>query len=199
MPLVLRPFALALGVTALVLAGVSMTPYFAGDVAVARAVQAISPGTDWAVGLTQTAVAPAKFVVMALAVAAAAALAGWKGAAVVVGALVIEQTGGEASKLIAQRPRPSPDLVAVVGRPGGFSFPSTFITFYAVTFGALLVIAWHRPASLLRTGVMAVSALMLVLGWGARVVPGAHWPSDVLLTTLVCLTWLWVTVRAARV
>ncbi len=199
MPHAIRPFLLALGVTVLVMAGVSMTPYFAGDVPVARAVQAMSPGTAWAVTLTQTAIAPAKYVVMALAVAAAFLLAGWKGAVLVVGALIVEQTGGEASKLIAQRPRPSPDLVAVVGRPGGFSFPSTFATFYAVTFGSVLLLAWRRPSAPLRNAVLAISALFLLLGWGARVVPGAHWPSDVLLTTLVCLVWLWATIRSARI
>lgn len=199
MPRAMRPFLLALGVTVLVLAGASMTPYFPGDVQVARAVQAMSPGTAWAVTLTQTAIAPAKYVVMALAVIVAFLLAGWKGAALVVGALVIEQNGGEASKLIAQRPRPSPDLVAVVGRPGGFSFPSTFATFYAVTFGSLLLLAWRRRSARFRNVVLAVSALFLVLGWGARVVPGAHWPSDVVLTTIVCLVWLWATIRTARI
>ena len=37
---------------------------------------------------------------------------------------------------------------------------------------------------------------MIALGWAARVVLGAHWPSDVVLTTLVCMTWLWATIRA---
>jgi undecaprenyl-diphosphatase len=192
------PFLVAFVFTVLVVAAVSMTPYFAGDPTIARAVQAASPGTTWAVTLTQTAVAPAKFAVMALALAAAALLAGWKGAALVIGALVIEQTGGEASKLIAERPRPSPDLVAVVGRPSGFSFPSTFTTFYAVTFGAVMLLAWRRPSAPLRNALLTITALLIVLGWGARVVPGAHWPSDVVLTTLVCLAWLWATIRAGR-
>jgi membrane-associated phospholipid phosphatase len=192
----LGPFLLAAIVTGLVFAAVSMTPRFAGDVTVARAVQAISPGTDWAVAMTQTALPPIKYAVMVLAVGLAMALAGWKGAALVIVALVVEQTGGEASKLIAGRPRPSRDLIAVVGNPSGFSFPSTFTTFYAVTFGTLLLVARRTPATALATAVAAGSAALIVLGWAARVVPGAHWPSDVVLTTLVCLVWLWAAIRA---
>jgi undecaprenyl-diphosphatase len=191
----LAPFVLAALVTSLVLAAVAMTPFFAGDVAVARAVQALSPGADWAVAVTQTAQAPLKYVVMIVAVGLAYALTGWKGAAIVIGALAIEQTGGEASKLIAQRPRPSRDLVAVVGNPSGYSFPSTFTTFYAVTFGALLLLAWRSPRRTPARVVAAGCAILIVIGWAARVVPGAHWPSDVVLTTFVCLVWLWATIR----
>jgi hypothetical protein len=43
--------------------------------------------------------------------------------------------------------------------------------------------------------VVGVSAVMIVLAWLARVVPGAHWPSDVVLTTVICLVWLWAGAR----
>jgi membrane-associated phospholipid phosphatase len=36
---------------------------------------------------------------------------------------------------------------------------------------------------------------MLLLGCVARVVLGAHWPSDVLLTAIICLTWIWAASR----
>jgi undecaprenyl-diphosphatase len=193
----IAPFLLAAIVTGLVLTAVSMTPWFAGDVTVARAVQALSPGTDWAVAMTATAQPPIKYAVMLLAVGVAYALTGWKGAAILVGALVVEQTGGEASKLIAQRPRPSRDLVSVVGNPSGFSFPSTFTTFYAVTFGTLLLLARRCANRRLGTAVAAAAAILVVVGWAARVVPGAHWPSDVVLTTLICLVWLWAVTRTA--
>jgi membrane-associated phospholipid phosphatase len=194
-PHTLRPFALALAVSVLVFAAVSLEPYFAGDVNLARVVQAMSPGTEWASAITSLATAPAKYVVMAAAVVFAWWLAGWKGAAIAIAAIAIEQAGGEASKLIAKRPRPSPDLIGVIGRPSGFSFPSTFTTFIAVTFGTVWLLA-QRSRRNAAPVVASVAAMVIVLGWGARVVLGAHWPSDVVLTTLVCMTWLWATVRA---
>jgi membrane-associated phospholipid phosphatase len=198
-PPTLRPFALALGFSVLVFAAASLEPYFAGDVAVARLAQRLSPGTEWASAVTSLATSPGKFIVMGAAVCLAYWLAGWKGAAIAVGAIVLEQTVGEASKLIARRPRPSAELVAVVGRPSGFSFPSTFTTFIAVTCGTVWLLA-RRSRGAAAPIVASLAAMIIVLGWGARVVLGAHWPSDVVLSTLVCMTWLWATIRvvAAR-
>jgi membrane-associated phospholipid phosphatase len=190
----LIPFAVAAVVSILVFTAVSLTPYFAGDVTVARAVQAVSPGTAWATLVTNLALEPAKYVVMTLAVVFAFWLAGWKGAVLALVAIAIEQYFGEASKQIAQRPRPSRELIAVVGNPSGFSFPSTFTTFIAVTFGSVLLLALHsrvRRAG----GVAAVAAFVIVLGWAARVALGAHWPSDVVLTTVFCLAWIWAARR----
>jgi membrane-associated phospholipid phosphatase len=188
-----RPFALALAVSVLVFAAAALEPYFAGDVNLARVIQAMSPGTEWASAITSLAAAPAKYIVMGAAVAMAGWLGGWKGAVIAIGAIAIEQAGGEASKLIAKRPRPSPELIAVVGTPSGFSFPSTFTTFIAVTFGTVWLLAQQSPRNAAPV-VASVAAMVIVLGWGARIVLGAHWPSDVVLTTLVCMTWLWATV-----
>ena len=195
MPLKLRPFALALAVSILVFAAAALEPYFAGDVNLARVIQAMSPGTEWASAVTSLATAPIKYVVMVAAVALAWWLGGWKGAVIAIGAIAIEQAGAEATKLIAKRPRPSPELIAVVGKPAGFSFPSTFTTFIAVTFGTVWLLA-RRARHNLAPVIASVTAMVIVLGWGARIVLGAHWPSDVVLTTLVCMTWLWATVLA---
>ncbi len=189
------PFLLALVVSALLFGAARMEPYFAGDVPMARALQSVSPDTAWATAVTRTASAPTKYALMALAIGLAWALAGWKGAAIVLGAIVVEQTFGEASKQIAQRPRPSPDLVRVVGSPAGYSFPSTFTTFYAVIFGSLLLLARRARPSPLATTVAVLSAVMIGIGWAARVAVGAHWPSDVVLATVICMTWLWATMR----
>lgn len=197
MPPRLAPFILALVVSALLFAAARLEPYFAGDVPIARAVQAMSPGTSWATGVTRTATAPTKYALMALGIGLAWALAGWKGAAIVTGALVIEQSFGEASKQIAQRPRPSRELLQVIGNPSGYSFPSTFTTFYAVVFGSLLLLARRARPGMLATSVTILSVVMIVIGWGARVVVGAHWPSDVVLATIICMTWLWATIRVA--
>ena len=194
MPAPLIPAAIAAAVSILVFTAASLVPYFAGDVAVARAVQALSPGTAWATQITNLALEPVKFIVIPLAVGFAYWLAGWKGAALTVAAIAIEQAGGEASKQIAQRPRPSRDLIAVVGNPSGFSFPSTFTTFIAVTFGSVLLLALHSRAKM-AVAAAALAALVILLGWAARVALGAHWPSDVVLTTVICLAWIWAARR----
>lgn len=190
----LMPVLIAAAVSILVFTAAALEPYFAGDVTVARAVQAISPGTAWAQLVTNLALEPAKYVVMTLAVVGALWLAGWKGALLAAAAILIEQNFGEASKQIAQRPRPSRELIAVVGNPSGYSFPSTFTTFIAVTFGSLLVLALPSRVKQARM-VAAGAALVIVVGWAARVALGAHWPSDVVLTTLVCVTWIWAARR----
>ena len=93
------------------------------------------------------------------------------------------------------RPRPSRELIAVVGTPTGFSFPSTTITFFSVTFGLLSVIAARVRKTPLAIGVLVVASVMLALGGLARVALGAHWPSDVILTAVVCLSWIWAASR----
>ena len=186
----LLPLLLAVAVTLLVGAAVRMTPYFAGDVAVARAVQAVSPGTEWAVAYTRSATAPLKWVVAAVALAVCAALGGWSGALLFVVALVIEQTYGESSKLLFMRPRPSPTLIAVVGSPSGYSFPSTFMTFHAVVLGSIWLAALRARRGRARQLALIVVPILVVTGWACRVVVGAHWPSDVVLTTVLCVVWL---------
>jgi undecaprenyl-diphosphatase len=181
-------FAVACTLIAVIAA--ARTPYLPGDVALARALQALSPGTGWVPVFISTAYAPAKFILMAIAVLGTWRLAGRRAAAVVLAAIVLEQLLGEASKSLAGRPRPSRELVAVMGNPTGFSFPSTFITLYSVTVGALVLTALRAARGAVRTGIVTVGIVLLVLAGAARVVPGAHWPSDVLGTYAICLSWL---------
>lgn len=192
----LMPFLLAAIVTVLVGVGVAMEPYFAGDVRAARAVQSAFPNAGWwATPISRLAPAPAKYYVMGIALAAAVVVAGWRGLALVAAFLLLEQYGAESTKAIFGRPRPSRDLIAVVGNPSGFTFPSTTITFFCVTFGAVAVLAARRRTARWRWPILAVSAAMVALGCLARVALGAHWPSDVVLTTVVCLAWIWAAAR----
>ncbi len=161
-----------------------------GDAAVARAVQGISPGTAWVAPMVSTATAPLKYGLMAIALLGAWRLAGLRAVIVVMIAILLEQTFGESSKLLFGRPRPSRELIAVMGNPTGLSFPSTFMTLYSVTIGALVVLAWPPRGNTLRTVVLAAGVIVLLVAGGARVVPGAHWPSDVVGTVAICLSWL---------
>ena len=192
----LKPFLLAGLVTALVGAGVAMAPYFAGDIAAARAVQSAAPNHGWwATPISRLAPAPAKYYVMGIAAILAWALAGVRGLLLAVVFIALEQYGAESTKAWFGRPRPSRELIAVAGTPTGFSFPSTTITFFSATFGLLSVIAARVGKTPLAIGVLVVASVMLALGGLARVALGAHWPSDVILTAVVCLTWIWAASR----
>ena len=190
------PFVLAAAATVLIGTAVAMEPYFAGDVAVTRAVQSVSPAPHaWASQVSRLAPAPGKYYVMAIVLTASFFVAGWRGLALLVVFLLIEQFGGEHTKTLFNRPRPSRDLVAVTGNPSGFSFPSTTMTFFAVTFGGLAVLALVRRKAPARMPVMCLGFGMVLLGCLARIALGVHWPSDVLLTSLICMLWIWAAAR----
>jgi membrane-associated phospholipid phosphatase len=192
------PFALAAMVTVLIGIGVWMEPYFAGDVAAARALQAALPEPGWwATPISRLAPAPGKYYVMGLAAILAFALAGVRGLVLAIAVIALEQYGAESTKAWFGRPRPSRDLIAVAGTPSGFTFPSTTMTFFSVTFGLLAVIAARARKTPLAMGVLVGASAMLVLGGLARVALGAHWPSDVILTAVVCLAWIWAAARVA--
>ena len=192
----LVPFLLAAIVTILIGLGIWMEPYFAGDVPLTRAFQAAAPNPGWwATPISRLAPAPAKYYVMVIALVLSYVVAGWRGLAIAGGFLALEQYGAESTKAIFGRPRPSRELIAVTGNPGGFTFPSTTITFFSVTFGAVAVLAALRRKAPGRWPIFAMALTMLVLGCAARVALGAHWPSDVVLTSVICLAWIWATGR----
>jgi len=192
----LLPVLIAAAVTVLIGIGVRMEPYFAGDVAAARAIQSASQAPEWwARPISNLAPAPGKYYVVAIVLTAALFVAGWRGVALLTAFLLVEQYGAEYTKAIFQRPRPSRDLIAVIGTPSGLSFPSTTMTFLSVTIGGLGLLAAMLKKAPYRVPIMAATFSVLALGGLARVALGAHWPSDVVLTVAVCLTWIWATAR----
>lgn len=192
----LIPFLIAAAVTVLIVVGVRMEPYFAGDVQVTRAVQRFTPApASWATPVSRLAPAPGKYYLMAIALVASFFVAGVRGLAIVVAFLVLEQYGAESTKALFNRPRPSRDLIAVTGNPSGLGFPSTTITFYSVTIGAVGLLALLRKKAPYRWPVVVACFGFLLVGCIARVALGAHWPSDVLLTSLLCLVWIWAASR----
>jgi membrane-associated phospholipid phosphatase len=198
MPSIRTLVLVALGVTLLFGVTARLLPYLPGDIALAQAIQGLSPSRGWVPVVVSTATAPTKYILIAIALLGAWRLAGVRALAVVAVAIGLEQLFGEASKALFGRPRPSRELIAVMGNPTGLSFPSTFMTLYSVTVGALVVLAWRARPSPLRTTVLVAGVLVLLLAIAARVVPGAHWPSDALGTLLICVSWLAVAFEAAN-
>jgi membrane-associated phospholipid phosphatase len=192
----LMPFLLAAAVTVLIGTAVALEPHFAGDVQLTRLVQAGSPTPQWwATPVSSLAPAPRKFYVMAVVLTASFFVAGWRGLALIAAFLLLEQYGAEYTKAIFKRPRPSRDLVTVIGTPSGFSFPSTTLTFFAVTFGGLGILALVRKNAPGRVPVMIAGFAMVLIGCLARIALGLHWPSDVFLTSLICMLWIWAASR----
>ena len=192
----LMPFVLAIAVTLLVGVAARMEPYFAGDVAATRIVQSVSPHPEsWATPMSRLAPAPGKYYVMAVVLTAAFFVGGWRGMALLAAFLLLEQYGAESTKALIRRPRPSRDLISVFGNFSGYTFPSTTITFFSMTFGALGILALVRKDAPMRQPVMWISFAMVLVGCLARVALGAHWPSDVLLTAMICMVWIWAAAR----
>jgi len=190
------PFVIAAVVTLLIGAAVAMEPYFAGDVRLTRIIQAASPAPQsWATPVSRLAPAPGKYYVMAVVLTASFFVAGWRGLALIAGFLLLEQYGAELTKSLFKRPRPSRELVTVIGNPTGFSFPSTTLTFFAVTFGGLGILALVNRKAPVRMLVMVAGFGMVVIGCLARIALGLHWPSDVFLTSLLCMLWIWAAAR----
>jgi undecaprenyl-diphosphatase len=125
-------------------------------------------------------------------------IAGWRAAvfaAVCFAGLLLL---GPSLQGVIARPRPSPSLVRVVGSPSGYSFPSIFALTYAATVGYLAVLAWRAAAGRARWVVVLVCGLLLFVGGSARIVLGAHWPSDVLASYLIGLVWAALLVSLSR-
>ena len=193
----LFPFLLAAVVTTLVGIGVWMEPYFAGDVAATRAVQSAAPNPEWwARPISNLAPAPAKYYVMVVTAVLAYVLAGWRGLVLIAAVIAIEQYGAESTKALFKRPRPSRELIATASG-SGYGFPSTTITFFCVTFGTVAMLAALRRKSPARWPLLAAGSIMIALCGAARVALGAHWPSDVILTSVICMTWIWAFGRVA--
>lgn len=72
-------------------------------------------------------------------------------------------------------PRPDPSLVSVVETATSSGLPSTF----GLVYGALFACPWWgRRGSAATWTVRAVTGIILAVGILARVVPGGHWPSQ---------------------
>jgi membrane-associated phospholipid phosphatase len=165
--------------------------YFPMDLPIARALQSLAPlSLSWASSITATADRPWCFVLLALTVMVAWLLRGWRAAVIALPVFFgLWLFGIWLSPLISQ-PRPSPELIRVVGHPKGYAFPSIFGLVYAATFGYLGLLAGTQYRGTLRLLIPLVAVSALLSGAWARIVSGAHWPSDLWIAYLLGLFWI---------
>lgn len=185
--------------TAMLVAG-RYTPYFPGDVELARFIQAWVPAEGWARAVTRAAYVPWIYGVLAVSAIAALRVAGWRAAvamAVTFVALMQLETG---MKEYIARPRPSGDLVAggtqnamtmAAGAPAApvsYSMPSGWALLFGSTVGLLGALALRHSTGTARAAYVSGCAIVLMAGLLARVSLGAHWPSDVIAGYLLAIT-----------
>lgn len=191
----------ALGViaSALLSFAAARNPYFPTDVAIARATQAVLPGpVGWAQWITATADKPACFILLALTIALAWFISGWRAAILSIAVFFgLWGFGAWLSPIVAQ-PRPSAELIHVVGHPKGYAFPSIFGLIYVATFGYIGVLAAMRMNGASRVIIPILAASALLIGAAARLVLGAHWPSDLWVAYLMGFVWIGILTPLSR-
>jgi hypothetical protein len=173
--------AILLGVSGLLLGAVQawVAGPLPGDVALTRALQsAFGADAAWAAWLTGAAKAPLLWATLLLA----AGLAWWlgRGRALLVPplALALVHALDLGLRAILFVPRPSPEVVAVAAASASSGLPSTFALTFGALFGGLLAGLAGRSRAGLALAALALVAMLV--GAAARVVPGGHWPSQVL-------------------
>jgi membrane-associated phospholipid phosphatase len=166
-----------------------------GDLAIARLLQATVSGPEWALAVSGTVRTPQLFVLLAIAAGLCWWRDGLRTAMLLAAAFGLVWLIGEPIKELVQRPRPSADLVRVAVAPHGYGFPSTFATMWGITWLPVAIVTWRRNAPL-DTVIALVAVMLLVVGLAARVVLGAHWPSDIAGAYLIALAG-WTLVRRA--
>lgn len=165
--------------TAMLVAGAYM-PYFPGDPEIARFIQAWVPGGAWARAVTRAAYAPWIYGVLVVSAIAAFRVAGWRAAAAMAVTFFALQYSETTIKDYIARPRPGIGM-------GGFSMPSGWALLFGATVGLLGVLAWRHTRGTTRWAYVLGCTFVLAAGLKARVVLGAHWPSDVIAGYLVAI------------
>jgi len=186
-------------VNVLLIVAAARMAYFPTDLFLARALQSLAfLPLSWASWITATADKPWCFALLVLVVVVAWLLCGWRAALVAVPVFFgLWLFGIWLSPLIAQ-PRPSPELIRVVGHPKGYAFPSIFGLVYVATFGYLGLLARTQCRGALRVLIPLVAVLALLIGADARIVLGAHWPSDLWVAYLIGLLWIFALLPFSR-
>ena len=166
------------------------TAYFPGDVALTRLVQSLAPAsTGWAQWISSTGKFPWCLLLLAMTVVLSLRIAGVRGALLSLASFAGMELLGQYLGPLVARPRPAPDLVRVAQELSGYSFPSVHALVYASTIGFLAVLFAVKTSGPQRIVGVVISGAVLLTGFAARLALGAHWPSDLLLSSLIGLLW----------
>lgn len=199
----LTPLLVLAAVATAMLVAARFTPYFPGDVALARFIQGVAPPGDWARALTRAAYAPWIYGVLAVSALAALRVAGWRGAAAMALTFFALMYVEQGMKGYIARPRPSAAAMDATGAqmsagtgmtaiapaaPVSYSMPSGWALLFGATVGLLGALAWRHTRGVVRAAYLIGGAIVLVAGLVARVSLGAHWPSDVIAGYLLAIT-----------
>lgn len=97
---------------------------------------------------------------------------------------------GAVMKRFFERARPEAAF-ALIREPSSFSLPSGH-ALYAMLFWGILAFVFVRlaPTTLRKAAIAVVAATAIVLTGLSRVYLGVHWPSDVLSSWLLALSWM---------
>jgi membrane-associated phospholipid phosphatase len=191
---------LAIVDAALIVCSASL-PDLPGDVALARLIQSAAPmPVGVAQWITATADKPGCFVLLGLTFLAAWLISGWRAAILSLVVFFGLWLFGIWLSPIAAQPRPSPDLINVVGHPKGYAFPSIFGLVYIATFGYLGILGASECGSSTPSGALMIAAAVVILAIGAvaRIDLGAHWPSDLWVAYLIGFWWILLLLPLAR-
>jgi undecaprenyl-diphosphatase len=167
-------------VTLLLSAVMASTTRLPGDVAIAGFLQSVAPeDNSWAEAITTSAKTPWNFILLAITILLSRLIAGWRAA-------VIAAVCFAGLSLFGLRQQ---DAMARLRPSHSYSFPSIFALTYAATIGYLAILVWYAGAGRMRWAVVLAFALLMFIGGSARVVLGAHWPSEVMGSYLIGLVW----------
>ncbi|MBN8247870.1 MAG: hypothetical protein J0L84_10550, partial [Verrucomicrobia bacterium] len=135
----------AAAVGLILLLGAARYPRFPLDVAATQAIQRINVfGLTWATSMTNTAKPPLVYGLLVVAIGMAWRIAGIRAALLPPVAYVVVLGIDRILKPWVARPRPSPDLIQVVGASSGFGCPSTFALIHGTAIGAVAWLAWRH-------------------------------------------------------
>jgi membrane-associated phospholipid phosphatase len=164
-----------------------------GDAAITIALQqAFGAEPAWALWLTGSAKAPFLWGTLALASALAWMGSGYRLVLAVPLAYGLAFIADKALRAVIFVPRPVEALVAVAEPAASSGLPSTFGLVYAAMFGVALL---AHPKLYRARLVRLAAAGLLVIGGAARVVLGAHWPSQMAASAMLGLALAWVALR----
>jgi len=183
----LTPLLVLAAIATAMLVAARYTAYFPGDLELARFIQAWVPAGGWARAVTRAAYAPWIYGVLIVSAIAALRVAGWRAAAAMVLTFFALMYVEQGMKEYIARPRPSAAAMAP-GAPVSYSMPSGWALLFGSTVGLLGVLAWRHARGATRWAYVLGCVAVLSAGLKARVVLGAHWPSDVIAGYLIAIT-----------